>query len=263
MHIATGKLKVAYLKQDYTQELDVVGGKSPYTWTLARFQQLPLNETETPGSVVMGDFPADFGIAIEDGNTDYLKGVPKVAGLYALELHVSDAAGSEDATTLLLDITYTDPIAITTTSLPDAFIAHDYQAKLSHNRGMESTGVQFSIPCIEQATAADMFACAPTDQTQNLPIGLTLGPDGTITGTPIDMPGVADKTYSFLVKVVDDAGRQDVRSLSIRLRPAIGTASGCSATDFGPMVLLALVAIRRRKPVLSGARRAESNGGRP
>src|SRR5439155_27056920 len=104
---------------------------------------------------------------------DYLRGEPKVAGLYALTFKVSDSNGAEDFTTLLLNVSYNEPIAITTTSLPDAFVGHDYAAKLSHNRGKESTGVQFSIPCVQQATSADMFMCAAVDSTQNLPAGLT------------------------------------------------------------------------------------------
>jgi hypothetical protein len=267
MHIATSQLKTAYLNQDYTQEIDAVGGKAPYTWTVTRFEQLPQNPTDVPGSAVDGGvvagLPDALGITLEDGNTDYLKGQPKVAGLYVIELHVADANGAQDGTTLLLTVSYTDPIAITTTALPDAFVDHDYQAKLSHNRGKESTGVQFSIPCIQEAVTPNEFMCAPMDATQNLPPGLELKGDGTITGSPVDPDGKSsNKTYTFLVKVQDDAGRTDVRSLSIKLRPAIGTQSGCGCASepFGALVVLALGAVRRRKFAPRAQRARSSNG---
>src|SRR5581483_5074939 len=160
MHIATSKLKTAYLKQDYLQELDVVGGKPGYTWTVTRFQQLPQDVTQTPGMDLMA-FPQSFGIAVANGNTAYLKGTPQVAGLYVIELHVTDMNNAQDATTLLLEVSYTDPLAITTTALPDAFVDHPYSVRLSHNRNAESTGVQFSIPCVEQSNGSGGFSCAP------------------------------------------------------------------------------------------------------
>jgi subtilase family serine protease len=274
MHIATSKLKTAYLKQDYLQELDVVGGKPMYTWTITRFQQLPQDVTQTPGMDLMA-FPQSFGIAIANGNTAYLKGTPQVAGLYVVELHVTDMNQAQDATTFLLEVSYTDPLAITTTALPDAFVDHPYSVRLSHNRNVESTGIQFSIPCVEQSNGSGNFSCAPADPTQNLPPGLSLastaGADGqaiwSIAGTPQEVMNGTDKTYSFLVKVTDDAGRADVRSLSIRLRPAIvaGGGCGCDGSGFAPLALLALAAMRRRKPASSAApaKGLQSNGARP
>jgi subtilase family serine protease len=248
MHIATSFLNTAYLKQDYTQQLQAVGGKPPYTWTVLKFQQLPQNATEKPGDV-LEKLPDGFGIYLDDQNLDYFRGEPKMAGLYAITLKATDANSAEDYTSLLLTVSYTEPIAITTTALPDAFVNHDYAARLSHNRGTESTDVVFSLPCVQQATAADMFACAPMDATQKLPDGLTLSADGAITGTPTDPGGNTDKVFSFLVKVVDGAGRQDVRSLSIRLRPNVAqSGGGCSGTGLSPSLLavLALGLARRR-----------------
>ncbi|MBK7858470.1 MAG: putative Ig domain-containing protein [Archangiaceae bacterium] len=250
MHIATSFLKTAYLKQDYTQQLVAVGGKPPYTWTVLSFQALPQNATEKPGDK-LDKLPADFGIYLDDGNLDYFRGEPKKAGQYAVTLKATDANSAEDFTSLLLTVSYTEPIAITTTALPDAFIGHDYAAKLSHNRGKESMDVVFSLPCVQKATAADMFQCEPMDATQKLPDGLTLSADGTIGGTPTS---TTEQVYSFLVKVVDGAGRQDVRSLSIRVRPNVATGGGgCSGTGAAPLLvlsLLALAGIRRKRAAL-------------
>ncbi len=248
MHIATTKLRTALLKQDYVQQLQAVGGRPPYTWTLLKFQALPQNATEKPGEPLTA-FPDNFGIHIEDGNLDYLRGEPKMAGLYAVTFKVVDQASAEDVTTLPLLVSYNEPIAITTTALPDAFIGNDYAAKLSHNRGKESSGIVFSLPCVQQAVSAMSFMCAPMDESQKLPPGLELKDDGSISGLPSSTAG-ADKVYSFLVKVVDDAGRQDVRSLSIRVRPAITTSGGgggCAVAGGVPLLALALLAVAKRR----------------
>ncbi len=248
MHIATSRLRTAFLKQDYTQQLVAVGGKPPYTWTILNFQALPQNPTEKPGDAG-NDFPMGFGIFIDDGNLDYLRGEPKKAGLYAVTLRAVDNASAEDFTTLLLNVSYTEPIAIVTTALPDAFQGKDYGVKLSHNRGRESTGVEFSLPCVQQAVSATRFECAPVEANQKLPLGLSLKSDGTISGATTET-GDQDKVFTFLVKVVDDAGRQDVRSLSIRVRPntAATQGGGCSsAAALAPLMFAALLLVLARR----------------
>jgi len=253
MHIATSRLRTAYLKQDYSQQLVAVGGRPPYTWTVLNFQPLPQNPTEKPGDAGMA-LPDELGIFIDDQNLDYLRGEPKKAGLYMVTLRAVDNASAEDFTTLLLQVSYTEPLAIMTTSLPDAFQGKDYGVKLSHNRGRESSGVEFSLPCVYQAVTATRFECAPLDENQKLPPGLKLAADGTLSGAPTDS-GDADKVYTFLVKVTDEAGRQDVRSLSIRVRPSAATTGGgggcTSAAALAPLVfgalLLALAGSRRKR----------------
>jgi hypothetical protein len=229
LSIGTTALVRGALRQSYLQRLVVVGGRAPYQWTVTRFQQLPQNPTEAPGAAQMG-LPENFGLAIQDGvNEDFLAGTPKQAGLFSLTLKVVDGAGTEDSVSLTLLVAYVEGLAITTTVLPDAFVNQSYAVKLSHNGGRDAM-VSFSLPCIRQATRPDQFDCVTTDATQTLPIGLALGPDGSIIGIPNAEPG----TYSFLVKVADDAGRQDVRGLSIRLRPDFAASSqsgGCASTS--------------------------------
>ena len=77
--------------------------------------------------------------------------------------------------------------------------------------------------------------CIDGDQTAKLPAGLTFGADGSITGSPTAPPaaeaGSDVQVYSFLVKAVDASGRQDVRGLSIKLRPELPeNQGGCSGT---------------------------------
>jgi len=248
MHIATSRLRTAFLKQEYAQQLVAVGGRAPYTWSVLRFQRLPQNVTETPG-VEGTDFPMGFGIFIDDGKTDFLRGEPKAAGLYAVTFRAVDDAGAEDFTTLLLEVSYTEPLTIVTTSLPDAFQGVPYGPTLSSNRERESTGLVYSVPCVQQAVRPTQFACAPVSPEQGLPPGVTLSSNGMFGGAPA-ATGSSDQVFSFLVKVTDDAGRQDIRSLSIRVRPNTAAAgSGCSAAPIAPLglaaLLLALSARRR------------------
>jgi subtilase family serine protease len=241
LSIGTTALVRGALRQSYLQRLVVVGGRAPYQWTVTRFQQLPQNPTESPGPVQMG-LPENFGLAIQDGvNEDFIAGTPKQSGLFSLTLKVVDGAGTEDSVSLTLLVGYVEALAVTTILLPDAFVNQSYAIKLSHNGGREAN-VAFSLPCIRQATRADQFDCVPTDSSQALPAGLSLGSDGSLLGIPSGEPGI----YTFLVKVADDGGRQDVRGLSIRLRPDFATGSGggsCSAGGLDPTVVGALLGV--------------------
>ncbi|MEW6434265.1 MAG: putative Ig domain-containing protein [Myxococcota bacterium] len=254
--IATTALETGFVGREYLQPLVAVGGRAPYAWTLIRMQKLPENPTEEPAQPIESsppgspiDFPVDFGIVIEDGaNDDYLRGAPRQAGLYVLTLRVTDGTGTEDTATVMLYVTYRDGLAITTTVLPDAFINNQYNARLSHNGGREAEGVNFSLPCVKQAIRPGEFVCTGADPSQALPAGLILGADGLITGTPTGPEGV----YSFLVKVTDARGRQDVRGMSIRVRPdfTLEKSGGCSGTGMEPSTLALLgaaVALLRRR----------------
>ncbi len=255
LRIATISLPTGSLRQSYLQPLQAVGGKPGYDWTLVRFQQLAENATEQDGAALGNGkdpipFPVAIGLQIEAGGngTHFLRGTPKLAGLFLLSLKVVDNNGADDFAQLLLKIEYAEGLAITTTALPDAFVGHEYQARLSHNGGKDAT-VTFSVPCLKQATSSGMFICAAADPKQSMPAGLVLAADGSITGTPIGLPG----NFAFLIKVSDETGRQDVRSLSIRigedfsLQPAGGC--GCAGAGFDVSMLAAVVAVlglRRR-----------------
>ncbi len=242
LHVAIPQLETAFLQRDYAQPLTAVGGKAPYTWTVTSFQSLPQDATEVPGAV-LETFPEGFGLAIDGAS---LRGVPRRAGMYAVTLRVTDSNSGEDTTKLLLKVSYADPIAIVTLVLPDAFVASDYVAKLSHNRQVETGNAVYSMPCVQVPSATGEFTCQEMGPKQRLPAGLELREDGTIIG----QPHFADEgAYSFLVAVTDPEGRRDVRSLSIRLRPAPIEASGCSGAGFAaPSLLLSLF-------VLAGIRR--------
>ena len=79
-------------------------------------------------------------------------------------------------------------------------------------------------------------------------MGLTLNADGTILGTPTAETG----TYTFLVKLTDAQGRQDLRAMALRLRPDFALqSSGCTSTGLDPSLLVLVLtglALRRRRP---------------
>ena len=251
LSIATTALETGFIGREYLQPLVAVGGRAPYAWSVVRMQQLPQNPTEEPGPVLTA-LPDDFGIVIEDGaNDDYLRGAPRKAGLFTLTLRVVDGTGTEDTATVTLYVTYRDGLAITTTTLPDAFINNQYKACLSHNGGRDAEGITFtSAVCVKQAIRPGEFVCTGTDTKQNLPAGLALGSDGCISGVPL--PPEGEGIYSFLVKVTDARGRQDTRGVSIRVRPDYSQekAGGCSGTGLEPSALaflgLAVWMLRRR-----------------
>jgi uncharacterized protein (TIGR03382 family) len=254
LSIATSAVENASVGREYLQPLVAVGGTPPYAWSLIRFQELPENITDAPGEVLFNDgnpvaFPADFGIAIDDRDTsDYLSGTPLKAGLYAVTLKVKDGADTEDTASVLLRVRYRDGLAITTTQLPDAFVGQPYQVRLSHNGGSDAVGINFSTPCIMQAVRPGEFQCAASEPLQKMPVGLSLAADGTILGTPNADTG----TYTFLVKVADATGREDVRAIALRLRPDFALdRSGCSSSGFDPslltLALAGLALLRRRR----------------
>jgi uncharacterized protein (TIGR03382 family) len=67
--------------------------------------------------------------------------------------------------------------------------------------------------------------------------------------------------YTFLVKLTDRHGRQDIRSLSIKLRNDYQPKGGCATGAVGPEVILslmALLAVRRRRGAGAGTPRGNA-----
>ncbi len=254
LHFATSSLPNAILKKNYVTAFQAVGGKAPYAFSITRWQPLPENPTEKPGPVLEQPgaapltLPDSIGLTL-DASSGKLQGVPLTAGLFAMRVVVFDAASAKDETTLLLKISYDEPLAITTTALPDAFVAHEYKVQLSHN-GVDLKAAKFSLPCIQDATGVDMYQCQDLGDFAKLPAGLTLADDGTISGTAgADASLKLPATYSFLVKVTDESNRQDVRGLSIKLWPDYATSGGgCSSVAAWPMSFGILAALRLMRP---------------
>lgn len=268
LSVGTVAMKPATLGAAYLQPLVAVGGLAPYTWSVVRFQKLAELPTDVPGAALTERADIDaaltaLGLEVDDRvASDYFSGTPVEAGLFLLTFEVEDSSGTSaaqsitDTANVLLRVAYRDGLAITTTALPDAFVNQPYQVKLSHNGGVAAEGISFSVACVQQVVRPGEFKCADTDVLQQLPAGLTLATDGTISGSTTAEPGV----YTFLVKVVDQASRQDVRASAIRVQPDFATQSksGCSTTPVTSLSWLgALVAFalwRRRASSLTSTK---------
>ncbi len=248
--IANQSLAEGQILHDYLQPLAAVGGTKPYTWSVTSFQQVAENATEAPGAVAT-ELPAALGLVLENAASgSFLRGVPKVAGLYKVGLKVTDSAAVEDNATLFLYVTYRDGLAITTLSLPDAFVGMNYVARLSHNADPNQVEVKFATTCLLEQKRAGEYGCVDVAATEQLPAGLTLDEKGFLGGGATGPEGV----YSFLVKATDGAGRQDVRAMAIRVRAAPATA-GCTTGGVAPSFLAALA-------LLGGVLRARRAGRR-
>jgi hypothetical protein len=261
LRISFPRLAGGVLRTEYVQPLEAAGGRAPFAWSVVRFQPLDVLPTD-PVSKEAAALPDGFGIkVVKDPSTgrDLLQGVPQKVGRFALTLRVVDTGGAEDFATFSLEVRYEQALAITTLALPDAFVNQSYVAALSHNGG-ETLEAEFSLPCVQQANGEGKASrCIELGPTQVLPPGLSLSATGQLAGIPVLPAGVIPRAdgqftpvvYSFLVRVSDPSGRQDVRGLSVKVRPLLDApASGCSSVGGPAAAALAalglLVASRRR-----------------
>jgi hypothetical protein len=124
-----------------------------------------------------------------------ISGIPTAAGTSNFTVKATNSVGSD---TKQLSITVTTSViapAITTTILPDGKTGTEYSAQL------EATG-----------TAPITWSLA----SGNLPTGLTLYSDGTISGMPTSID-----TFSFSVQATNSAGNA-TKALSIRIEDGVG-----------------------------------------
>jgi hypothetical protein len=244
LRVASTALSTAFLGREYLQPLRAAGGSPPYQWSVLKFQKLAETPFEKP-EPVRSAFPPNFGILVQpdDSGGSSLSGVPSSAGLFALTLRLQDNAGNDQITTIPFRVSYENALALMTTALPDAFSGQAYQVKLTHN-GSADDSVQFSIPCAYQVDVSLRdWTCQSLPVTQQTPPGVTLNPDGTLSGIPGDLSDDKPLLYTFMVKVTDNKGRQDLRSLSIKLRNDFEPkGKGCSGTGLPPSALLMGVA---------------------
>ncbi|WP_267968733.1 putative Ig domain-containing protein [Myxococcus stipitatus] len=134
-----------------------------------------------------------------------LHGQPSQAGTFSFELTARDANG-RNATRAITFTVHARP-TISTQGLPDATSGQAYSQQLTANGG--------------QGTLTWRLASGA------LPIGLSLGANGTISGTPTT-PGTA----SFTVSATDTGGRSDSRALSLSVYSAPLITTGTLADGY-------------------------------
>jgi len=189
MRITTGSLPDGVVGTPYIQTLTVDGGVKPLSWM-----------------VTSGALPDGLSLSSSSG---IISGSPTKEGTYAFVIKVTDTNSNEATKPLSIKI---DPsstaITITTTVLDSAQVGIAYSFKL-------------------QATGSTTIAWSLVNST--LPNGLSLNPDGTISGVP-QTPG----DYSFIAKATDTStGLSDTKLLNLVVNPITITTTTLSNATVG------------------------------
>jgi hypothetical protein len=169
--ITTTAMAPGYANVAYTQPLEAINGKPPHSWSLS------------VGSLHAG---LTFG---ESAGVWAVRGTPTQAGTRTLTFVVTDANGKQASRSF--DLTVAAALALTTTTLPDA-----YEGKL-YDQSLAATGGKPTYT-FDRAAGA-------------IPGGLSLSPAGRLSGTVAT--GATSST--FIARVTDANSTQASRSLTI------------------------------------------------
>jgi len=176
--ITTDSLPEQTVNQPYSASVSGSGGAPPYTWSVA--PALPANLSLDPA-------------------TGAITGTPTTAATTTHTFTLRDSSAPSQTVEQTLSVTILPPLAITTTSLPDASIAAAYNQPVETVGGIGALTFHIVLP-----------------GTGTLPSSLSLNPTtGMISGTPTAPAG----TFPFTVRVADTSGQQDTQALSVRVTP--------------------------------------------
>jgi len=174
--ITTSSLPSGTVGVTYPQQnLSANGGLPPYTW-----------------SISAGALPD--GLALSGGGA--ITGTPTKVKNYSFTVKVSDLLTLSDTQAFQVAINPATPPTISTISLAPATAGTAYQQQT-----FSATGG--TLPFTWSISAG------------SLPAGLTLAPNGTLSGTP-----TAVGTSNFTVKVTDAASQSDTKAFQIVVSPA-------------------------------------------
>ncbi len=178
--VATSSMPGATAGTSYSTTLSASGGNAPYTWAAT---------TSLPA-----------GLALNSNGT--ISGTPTTAGTSTIGVRVTDNASPAQTATASLSLTISatppGPLAITTSSVPNATNGQAYSVTLLATGG--------TTPYKWSATG--------------LPAGLTMSSGGTISGTP-----TSSGTFSFAAKVTDSSTTVQTSSRTLSLTVAATTTS--------------------------------------
>ena len=189
VEIATSDLKpISTELEVYTNEstklsFGVKGGNNPFTWTLED----------------RGNLPSDLSLVNTYGRNIQFNSRLTSAGTYHFKLGVKDAND-----TLPLDGRY-DSKTFTVTAYEPLGMIYQTGGSWIHNQP-RTAGVP--IEPVQFETSGGKKPYSWTVSMGNLPDGLTLTPDGLLSGTPTQ----GAKIYSFTVRVTDSGGRYKLAS---------------------------------------------------
>jgi hypothetical protein len=172
--IATSSLPNATQGAAYGTTLAAAGGTSPFKW-----------------SVTTGSLPAGLTLA---SSTGVISGSPTVSGTFTFTVQVVDAKAQNASAVLNLTVD-PPPVAITTSTLPNATQGAAYNTTLAASGG--------TPPYAWSVTSG------------SLPGGLTLASStGVISGSP-----TVNGTFSFTVRVVDANAQNANAVLNLTINP--------------------------------------------
>jgi len=178
LNISTSSFPDATLGTMYTQTLSGIGGSTPYSWS---WTALSPSSALPPGLTLSGN---------------QITGTPTVAGTYSFTITLTDGASTKATANYTLNVT---SVTITTTALKQW-----------------TQGVEYSNGVVQKLAGTTTSATQLTWSVVggNLPQGITLAADGTLSGVPTQAG-----TFSFTVKATDGAGQSSVKVLSIAINP--------------------------------------------
>ena len=186
----TGPLPAGFINGRYSAQISASGGVTPLTWSI-----VPASGTGLPPGLVLST------------TSGLITGVPTLAGTYSFTVKIQDSSlpspGQIVTAPFSITVQQPPPLAITTTALPPGTTATAYNSFLLATGGISP------------------YTWAVT--TGQLPAGLTLAPNGTISGTPIlATPSPAQ----FTVQVTDSEVTPVSVSQPLSISISAGTTSG-------------------------------------
>jgi Putative Ig domain len=159
--VTTTSLPSGNYGSPYSATINAAGGVAPFSWSI------------TSGSLTNG-----LSLGASTGDSVTISGTPKIEANSSFTIQVKDSTGGAASRALTIAIGPPLPLVVATTSLPGASLNATYSQTLEASGGVP--------PFSWQLTAGQ------------LPPGLVLGSDGSISGTP-----TSGGTFSFTVEVSD------------------------------------------------------------
>lgn len=198
--VSTSPLAGGTINVAYSVPLVASGGVPSYTWSL-----------------LSGTLPS--GLSLDP--TGNITGTPLAAGTSTFTLQVTDStAGTPLTASATFSLTISTTLAITTTSLPSGTVGTAYSQVLA------------------EANGTAPFTWGLTGSSGALPDGLSIDPDGSITGTAGTVYGTPTTAgvFQFTVQVQDSGGATATQDLSITISPASGGLASPGRRVFGGAV---------------------------
>jgi len=160
--ISTMSLPAGNQGTPYSGTVSATGGVGPFSW-----------------SVSSGSLPTGLSLAASTTNSVMITGTPGTQGTSNFTIKITDSSGAFGTQPLSITINAPLPLKVATTSLPNGAINSAYPSTT-----LEATG---GVPPFTWSLTSG-----------NLPTGLSMSMNGTISGTP-----TATGTFDFTVQVKD------------------------------------------------------------